>query len=127
MELPPSLYLDSHKPPLVLELIGGVSAYDHFDMPYLSREINTYILEEITRQELSDTREDYQTVLDRALKHLDLPEGIDVYATVEKLVRYFRIQHKLWTALREKEELMAADPLTLSAPKLKRYLEMHHG
>lgn len=126
-ELPPSLRVEAKETPLFLELLGGGSAYHHFDMPELTREVDSYILESLTRLGLGDTREDYEQVLNSALDKLGLPEGLDVYTTVEKLVRYFRIQHKLFTALKEKEELMAADPLELSASKLKKYLELQHG
>lgn len=126
-EMPPSLYQEANKVPLVLDLIGGTSAYEHFDMKPLTKEIDGYISEEITRKGFSDTKEDYQKVLNEALDSLDMPVGTDVYAMVEKIVRHFRIQHKLYSALKEKQELMAADPSTLSAPKLKKYLEMNHG
>lgn len=126
-DLPPTLYVESHKPPLVLELIGGTSAYNHFDMAALSKEVDGYITEDVQRQGLTDTREDYEKVLNRALEMLKLPDGLDVYTMTEKLVRYFRIQHKLYTALKEKEALMQADPLLLSAAKLKVYLESNYG
>lgn len=126
-ELPPSLYVESHKPPLFLELIGGVSAYHHFDMESITNEINSYIIEDLHRKNLSDTHADYETVLNDALRTLKFPDGTDVYAMVEKLVRHYRIQHKLFTALKEKEDLMQADPLTLSAAKFKIYLEKGYG
>lgn len=126
-EMPPSLYREAHKVPLVLDLIGGSSAYRHFDMTLLTNEVDRYISEEISRLGLEDSKNEYQQVLNKALDTLKLPEGTDVYAMVEKLVRHFRIQNKLYTALREKEELMMADPASLSAPKLKLYLERNHG
>lgn len=126
-ELPPSLYVETKRAPLVLELLEGVSAYMHFDMPMLSKEIDTLVLAEMRRLGLSDNHIDYQLVVDRALDKLDLPDDLDIYTKVEKLVRYLRIQHKLYSALKEKEDLMQADPLTLSAAKLKRYLELQHG
>lgn len=126
-EMPPSLYQEAHKVPLVLELINGTSAYDHFDMKPLTNEIDHYIAEEINRRGLEDTKDDYQKVLNDAMNILGIKEGLDVYSMVEKIVRHFRIQHKLYTVLREKEELFAADPLSLSVPKFKKYLEIHHG
>lgn len=125
--LPPSLYLESKKPPLFLEILGGTGAYEHFDMGLLSRETDKYLNSEVIRLGLEDSPASYRKVLDSALEKLGLPEGTDIYATVEKLTRWLRIQNKLYTALREKEDLMAADPLTLSAAKLKIYLEKGYG
>lgn len=126
-EMPPSLYREAHKVPLVLDLVGGSSAYSHFDMTPLTNEVDQYISEEILRQGLEDTKTDYQQVLNEALDHLELPEGIDIYTMIEKLVKYFRIQHKLATALKEKEELMQKDPLDMNSAQLKRYLAYQHG
>lgn len=126
-EMPPSLYLEAHKVPLVLELIGGTSAYRQFDMELLTRETDRYINTQVKREGLEDNKESYQSVLNDAMDRLKLTEGTDVYAMVEKLVRHFRIQEKLYSAQREREELDAADPMELSAAKLKLYLERHHG
>lgn len=124
-ELPPSLYLEANKVPLVLELIGGTSAYEHFDMTLLTREVDRYIIEDMERKGLQDMRAEYQNLVDEALKKLDLPDGTDVYTMIEKLVRHFRIQHKLYTALREREELMQKDPADMTSTQLRHYLEAH--
>lgn len=126
-EMPPSLYLEAHKTPLVLELLDGTGAYEQFDMKPLSQEIDSYVIQELRRLGLEDTRESYQQVLERTIERLKLPEGTDIYATVEKLARLCRIQTKLYSALMEKEELMAADPMELSAAKLKLYIERGYG
>lgn len=126
-EMPPSLYLEAHKVPLVLDLLGGTTAYEHFDMKPLSQEIDRYVIEEVNRLGLDDTKDNYQQVLDEAIEKLKFPKGTDVYALVEKLVRHFRIQHKLYSALRDKEALMMADPMTLSAAKLKLYIDKGYG
>lgn len=126
-DLPPSLRTSARQMPLITELIGATSAYEHFDMKFLSREADGYINGEIARLGLPDNKESYQKLLDEAVNKLALPEGVDVYTMLEKVVDYLRVQDRLYRALKDKEELLASDPLTLSATKLKVYMKSKHG
>lgn len=126
-DLPPSLYQESHKVPLVLEILKAPSAYQHFDMEFLTNDTDRFVIEEIQRLGLPDEAKSYQKVVESALDKLKIPEGTDIYTLMDKLHQYLRIQNKLYSALKEKEELMTADPLTMSASQLKRYLEYNHG
>lgn len=124
-ELLPSEYEIVKKYPLVVDLMGYKEQLSHFDMKPISKEIDIFLREEIKRLGLKDTKEAYQEVLDDYLKKAQIPKESDIYSKIEKLVQFVRIQAKLLKDLKEREDLLKADPATLSSAKLKQLIELH--
>lgn len=123
--LPPSLRLEAKQLPLIVDLLGAKPYYDTFDVKALSEKIDTYVNSEISRRELKDTEESYKSVIDEVTKKLNLPEDATVYSKLEKLVEYLRINQKMLDAITEKQELLTADPMSLSSAQLKKRLELN--
>ena len=118
-EKPPSI---SEEPYLVKMLEIG-QAKDHFEMPSLIAEINEFVLSEFERQKLEDTPKSYEEVVSHYLKKLDLPDGIDKYTQVERLVEFIRIDKRLLDIAREKEELEKKPIEDLKSWQLRERIE----
>ena len=127
-EVKPSEYPVIRKYPYLKEVLEIDSdAYNTFDVKPLSEEIDEFIRSEVERQKLKDTSESYKSVLDNLLKTIGLPEDINLYDKLDKIVRLVRIHKKLLDATREKEELLNSDPTKLSSSKLKELIKETGG
>lgn len=119
IEKPPSLL----EVPYLAEMFSLGEAKDHFEMPSLIAEINSFVLSEFERQNLDDNAESYEEVVNHYLKKLNLPDGIDVYTRVENLVELMRIDAKLLRLAKEKEDLLKKDISELNSSQLKARIE----
>lgn len=125
--LPPSLRLAADRLPLVVDLLEAKPYYDTFDVKELSTRIDTYLNKEILRRGLDDSGAAYRTILEEVTKKLHLPSDATVWTKLEKIADYLRINQKLVDAITEREALTTADPLTLTAPQMKKQWELTHG
>lgn len=96
---------------------------DHFNIPEDSKFLNEFILEEIKRQELEDTRENFKKILDDLIKRTNTPDGLDIYSKLERLSKFAKIQQKLINLAKEKEELLKKPIEEMTAKQLKQYIE----
>ena len=122
-EKPPSLRQKFKEPPLLIDLIEAKDIYDTFDVKEQSKEIDDFINSEIRRLNYKDDRKSYQKILDKYITKLDL-RYTDVYAKIEKLASYLRIEQKLLQGLKEREELLNTDITKLSSDRIKKYMEL---
>jgi hypothetical protein len=118
----------TEKPPSLEEnfytkLLELGEAANHFQMPELTKEINDFILSEIKRQDLEDTKEVYQEILDKYKDRTRLPEGTDVYSLTEQIAEHIRIDRKLIEAMIAKAELEKKPINELSSKQLKIRIE----
>lgn len=100
-------------------------ASNHFNMPQLLSEINTFVLSEIERNKMTSNRDSYKEIIAGYEKRLHLPENLDVYTRVEKVAELIKIDAKLLQALKDKEDLLNGDPTQMSATQLKKYLNLN--
>lgn len=119
-ELPPSLYQESKKPPYLLELFEATEVYNQFNLKPGIDEIDSFIISELTRKGLKDTREGYQKVLDELYEHVKVTD--DVYMNIDQLLDWVRIQSKLIQIAKEKEEFEKKPIDEMSAEELRRYI-----
>lgn len=126
-KMPPSLRVEAKRLPLVVDILDAKEAYDTFDVPYLSENIDNLVNQEIKRRGLDDNEKSYKSLIDEIIIKLHLPTEATIWSKLEKILDYLRINQKMADAIREKEELLSADPLTLSPDKMKKLWEMSHG
>lgn len=96
---------------------------DHFNIPEDSKFLNEFILEEIKRQELEDTKESFKKILDDLIKRTNTPEGLDIYSKLERLSEFAKIQQKLIDLAQQKEELLKKPIEEMTSKQLKEYIE----
>ena len=101
----------------ILEIMEIGESKDHFEMPSLIKEIDSFIKSEIERQKMKSNEESYREILDTYLKKI--PDS-DIYAKVEHLADLIRVDRKLVEAMREKEEIMTKDITQLTSKQLER-------
>ncbi len=118
-EKPPSIL----ETPFLVEMLEIGEAKDHFEMPALIKEINEFVLSEFERLKLEDTSDSYKEIVEKYTKKL--PENLDNYALVERLVDLVKIDKKLIEAMKEKDRIMNADIIELSSSQLRKRIE--HG
>lgn len=99
----------------------GESA-SHFDMPELISEADEFVLSEIKRLEMKSDRKSFEEIVDGLLKKLNLPNNVDDYTKMEKLVDLMRIQKKLVESIKEREDLLNTDPADMTSAQLKKYI-----
>lgn len=126
-EVTPSEAVLTGRPPVLVDVLGIRMAYKTFDVEPKSKDIDEYINSEVKRQGLKDSRESYQKVVEAIEKKLGVTEESDLYTKLDKIAEYARIQQKLQAAIKEHEELMAADPLTLPVNKMRKVLQEKYG
>lgn len=110
-----------HEVPLINEILEIND--DHFNIPEDTKYLNEFILSEIKRQDLEDTKESYKIILDNLVKKTNIPDGLDIYAKLERLSEYAKIQQKLYDVAKEREEFLAKDPNDMTSRELKKYIE----
>jgi len=98
-------------------------AENHFEMKNLLKEIDDFVLSEIKRNEMKESRESYEEIIKKYENRIKLPENVDIYTKTEKIVELIRIDAKLLKALKEKEELLAGDPTKMTSTQLKQYIQ----
>lgn len=124
-EVEPSKNQELNKTPYILEVMEIPRVISKtFDIDPNTKEIDSFINEEITRLHYKDSKESYEEIYDRLSKKLKLSEFTDVYSKLDKLVSYIRIQKDMYRAIKEEEDLLAADPKDLSAAQLKKMLRI---
>lgn len=109
--------------PYIKDLWKLGEAAEHFEMPSLIEEINSFVLSEIARNHLESNQDSYKQIVEQYEKRLKLPEGIDVYTKTEKIAELMRIDAKLLKLAEEKEELLKKDITELTSQQLKRRIE----
>jgi len=126
-DVKPSERVVSGRPPIVVDLLDARPAYKTFDVESQTKEIDRFVNGEIERQKLKDTKDTYEKLVEGILKKLNLTETADPYAKIEGVHRYAKAQLKLQEAIKEHDELMNADPTSLSVDKMKRVLKERYG
>jgi hypothetical protein len=120
-ELPPSLYKEQGKEPLINEILNTSFVYKQFNMQELTDQIDLFINSEIKRTGVDDDRVNYEKILNTYSKKF---ESCDPYSKIENIHKLIEIDKKLIAAIQEKEELLNSDPRSLTASQLKKYLEL---
>lgn len=123
----PSEYVKTNRPPLVVDLLGVRMALGKFAVKEHSLEIDQYLNSEIERQKIADTRDNYEKLINSALKKINLEGEQNEFTKLEKLHEYAVAQTKLWEAIKENEELTNGDPLDMPLPKMRKALELRYG
>jgi len=126
-ELPPSLFGEAHKAPLVASELGLESFINKFDTKELSFEVDSFINEEIKRLHLKDDPTTYKDLLKQYEHKLGLEDVDDAFIKLEKISQYVRIQQKLLNDMAEHDKLMSMDISELSATKLKKIMGERYG
>ncbi|MHB8483661.1 MAG: hypothetical protein ACYDBV_13185 [Nitrospiria bacterium] len=125
--LPPSLYGEAHQPPLITKELGLTPYYDKLNTKSLSQEVDGFVNSEIKRLHLKDDTHTYKSLVTEYSQKLDLEKIDDPFVKLEKLSRYARVQAKLLSAMKEHDDLMAADPSELTAAQYKKLLAIKYG
>jgi len=123
--MPPSVYLEAKNHPYLVDLFEMKDVYNQFNMKELSDEINDFILSEIKRQNLKDTKESYQNIVKSYLSKLKMSNDVDIYTRIERITDLMKIDKKLIEAAKEKEDLLTADITDLTSAQLKKRLEIN--
>ena len=126
-EVKPSERVMTNRLPLVADILGVGLAYKKLNIEEQSLEVDRFINTTIERQKIKDSKDSYEKVLEGTLKKLNLLEETNDFAKLDKLHQYAIAQNKLMEAIKENEELLAADPLDLPASKMRKVLEMKYG
>jgi hypothetical protein len=109
--------------PYLTDMFEMGDAYKHFEMEFLTDSINDFVLTELDRTKVPQTKENYQKMIDNYLGKLHLPDDIDIYAKVEKLHDLVKVNRKLVEAVEEKKRLMSMDITDMNSSQLRRYIE----
>ena len=117
---PPSLLVESKQRPEICNLLEMGEAYGQFDVGDKSREIDKFILAEMDRYGMDDTKDSYKKVLDNLYKHLTPSDNI--YSTVDNLLEWVRIQQKLIDVAKAKKEFLEKSPEDMSVKELEKLL-----
>lgn len=125
-ELPPSLRLEARKLPYAAEMLGVASIYDTFDVSVVCREIDRLLQSEMRAKSIEDTKDGYEELLRWYEKKANVPNDVLVYTKLEKILKLLQIHDKIRQVEREHDELLLSDPTTLSAAKLKKYIELKY-
>lgn len=114
--------LEALEKPYLTELLRMGEAYNHFDMTALTKEIDSFVKSEIERQGMAEGRASYEEIVNSYIDRLKLPDNLSIYAKTEKLAGLMRINCILLETIKEKEDFLKLDPLTMSSSQLKRYI-----
>lgn len=109
--------------PYVADILGVGPIYGTFDVSPLCMEIDRLLQSEMAAKGLADTKEAYEDLLRWYEKKVNLKDDVLIYTKLEKIVRMLRIHDKIRQVGREHDELMMSDPSSLSAEKLKKYIQ----
>lgn len=121
-ELPPSLYTEVNKAPLFLEEIGATGIYGQFNMTNLSNETDAFVRDEAKRMGYPDTKDGYLSALEILLEKCQFTGREDAYLKVEKIHGFLKIRQKLISREKEKENILTADPLSLSRKDMEIWI-----
>ena len=99
------------RPPYVTELLGAGQAYNTFDVKSQLLEIDAYLQ--------ADTKKEYEKNFEELKAYINTE---DIYATVESIRDYVRVQQKLRDALQAKKDFEAMDPLDMTSQQLEKWI-----
>jgi hypothetical protein len=119
---PPSAYAEVKKHPLIVDLLEYKEQLPHFEVKAQSKEIDSFIREEMSRIGLKDELEAYKSVLEDYIKKAQIPKEADIYAKLDRLIEYIRIQKKLYDAFDEREKLLKKDIKDLTSKQIEELI-----
>lgn len=120
--MPPSLYQEAGKLPLVAQNLGIHESYSIGSVKKTSDTVDAFILGEITRKGLPDTSKSYESVLSELSERLGLSDSQNAYTKLEKLSQYARVQSLLDDLSADDMRFKETNPADMTASELKRYL-----
>lgn len=120
-DTPPSVLAEMKRPPYLLELFEATDTFKQFHVEEQSIEIDGFVIREMERKGLNDTRENYKKIVDDLFENIT--QADNVYDNIESLLIWVRIQSKLIEAAEEKIKFLEKDPEVMTASELKRLLE----
>ena len=126
-EVKPSERLLTNRTPLVVDILGIRMAYGKLNVKEHSSEIDSFINSEIKRQNIKDTKDNYEKILEASMNKLNLGSETNEFIKLDKLREYAVAQTKLWEAVKENEDLMKADIMDLPVSKMRKRLEIEYG